>query len=61
MNSILYDINQLKEAKILLEEGASDEKRQGISILNHLIATKEQVAVAYDKWADEEELKFNNV
>ena len=45
MNHTLSDIEKLKEAKILLEEGASDEKRMGISIIGNMIFSSTLISV----------------
>tara|TARA_B110000305_G_scaffold237096_1_gene299700 strand:+ start:2041 stop:2235 length:195 start_codon:yes stop_codon:yes gene_type:complete len=57
MNDTLSDIEKLKEAKILLEEGASDEKRMGISIIGNMISSKEQEIVSFEQ---QMELFFND-
>lgn len=52
MNDTLSDIGKLKEASILIKEGASDEKRMGIAIIDNMIATKEAEVTFYEDQLD---------
>ena len=51
MNGTLEDIEDLKQAQTLLE-GASDEKRAGLQIIENMIATKEAEVNSYEKQMD---------
>ena len=51
MNGTLKDIEDLKQAQSLLE-GASDEKRVGVQIIQDMIATKEAEVNSYEKQMD---------
>lgn len=52
MNDTLADIGKLKQASILIKEGASDEKRAGIAIIDSMIATKEAEVISYETQLD---------
>ena len=51
MNGTLKDIDDLKQAQSLLE-GASDEKRAGVQIIQNMIDTKEAEVKSYEKQMD---------
>ena len=49
MNEVLNDIEDLNTAITLLQEGASDEKRQGITMLQNMVVAKESQFKEFEK------------
>ena len=49
MNEVLNDIEDLNTAIILLKEGASDEKQQGITMLQNMVTAKERQFKEFEK------------
>ena len=52
MSDTLSDIGQLKQASIMLKEGASDEKRAGMNIIESMITAKEAEVTSYENQLD---------
>lgn len=52
MSNELSDIGKLKQAVTLIKEGASDEKRAGINIIEGMIKDKEDAVDSYEKQLD---------
>ena len=50
MNDILQDIEKLSEALVLIEEGASDERRSGIRMIKNIIKRKKREVKAFEDY-----------
>jgi len=55
MNDILNDIEKLSQAIVLIEEGASDEKRSGIGIIKNVISQKKKEVKAFEEYFNEQD------
>ena len=49
MNDILDDIENLETAIILIQEGASDEKQMGITMIQNVISQKQKQITDFEK------------
>lgn len=50
MNDIAYDINVLENALIALQEGAGDEKRAALYMLQRLLDQKQNLLNEFEKF-----------
>jgi len=58
MNELLNDIEKLETAVILLEEGANDEKRNAMYMLQNMIAEKKSQVKSFEEHFSIEAEKF---
>jgi hypothetical protein len=49
MNDIINDIENLETAINLIQEGASDEKRMGIALIQNIISQKQKQVTDFEK------------
>jgi hypothetical protein len=49
MIDVLTDIEDLNSALVLIKEGASDEKQQGIGIIENMVTKKQDQVIQFEK------------